>query len=143
MKLLKSLVIALALAAGAAAPAAMAHHSFAMFDRERPLTLVGTIKAFQWTNPHSWIQIDAPDDKGVVKERSVLPDWSGVWVGANDSGWDSASMPRGGIAGLPGSRIYDYVCTENNWNPITASGQTLTLGTDGKSIDKTVDSAGK
>ena len=39
----------------------------------------------------------------------------------------------------PGSRIYDYVCTENNRNPITASGQTLTLGTDGKPIDKAVD----
>jgi hypothetical protein len=39
----------------------------------------------------------------------------------------------------PGSRIYDYVCTENNRNPITATGQTLTLGTDGKPIDKTVD----
>ena len=39
----------------------------------------------------------------------------------------------------PGSRIYDYVCTENNRNPITAAGQTLTLGTDGKPIDKAVD----
>ncbi|HEY5412620.1 MAG TPA: hypothetical protein VIJ94_18020 [Caulobacteraceae bacterium] len=39
----------------------------------------------------------------------------------------------------PGSRIYDYACTENNRNPITATGQTLTLGTDGKPIDKTVD----
>jgi hypothetical protein len=43
----------------------------------------------------------------------------------------------------PGARIYDYVCTENNRNPITATGQTLTLGTDGKPIDKTVDPAGK
>ncbi len=38
-----------------------------------------------------------------------------------------------------GSRIYDYVCTENNRNPITATGQTLTLGTDGKPIDQHVD----
>ena len=43
----------------------------------------------------------------------------------------------------PGGRIYDYVCTENNRNPITATGQTLTLGTDGKPIDKSVDPAGK
>jgi hypothetical protein len=39
----------------------------------------------------------------------------------------------------PGSRIYDYVCSENNRNPITATGQTLTLGTDGKPIDQSVD----
>ncbi len=42
-----------------------------------------------------------------------------------------------------GARIYDYVCTENNRNPITATGQTLTLGTDGKPIDKTVDPGGR
>ena len=41
----------------------------------------------------------------------------------------------------PGSRIYDYVCTENNRNPITATGQTLTLGTDGKPIDQAIDPA--
>jgi hypothetical protein len=41
----------------------------------------------------------------------------------------------------PGARIYDYVCTENNRNPITATGQTLTLGTDGKPIDRDVDPA--
>lgn len=37
-----------------------------------------------------------------------------------------------------GSRVYDYVCTENNRNPITATGQTLTLGTDGAPIDKSL-----
>ena len=33
-------------------------------------------------------------------------------------------------------RAYDYACAENNRNPITADGYTLTLGTDGKPIDK-------
>ena len=42
-----------------------------------------------------------------------------------------------------GSRVYDYVCTENNRNPITATGQTLTLGTDGKPIDKSIDPSAK
>ncbi len=34
-----------------------------------------------------------------------------------------------------GTRVYDYACAENNRNPITGSGQTLTLGPDGKPID--------
>ena len=42
-----------------------------------------------------------------------------------------------------GSRVFDYACAENNRNPVTASGQTLTLGTDGKPIDKAVDPAGR
>ena len=29
-----------------------AHHSFAMFDNKQSLTLAGTVKEFQWTNPH-------------------------------------------------------------------------------------------
>jgi len=35
----------------------------------------------------------------------------------------------------PGTRVYDYACAENNRNPITSSGQTLTLGPDGNPID--------
>src|SRR5262245_9671381 len=43
------------IAAVVAANPAFAHHSFAMFDAETILTLVGTVKEFQWTNPHAWI----------------------------------------------------------------------------------------
>ena len=38
----------------------------------------------------------------------------------------------------PGTRAFDYACSENNRNPITQSGQTLTLDTEGKVIDKVV-----
>jgi len=38
-----------------------------------------------------------------------------------------------------GTRVYDYSCSENNRNPVTSSGRTLTLGPDGKPIDKVVD----
>ncbi|WP_305096230.1 DUF6152 family protein [Croceibacterium aestuarii] len=36
-----------------------AHHSTAMFDQTRKVMLSGTIREFQWTNPHCWIQIEA------------------------------------------------------------------------------------
>ena len=41
-----------------AAPAA-AHHSFAMFDQKKVLTLEGTVTEFQWTNPHAFIELEA------------------------------------------------------------------------------------
>ncbi len=44
----------------------MAHHSFDMFDMTKQVTLTGTIKDFQWTNPHTWTWIDVPNDKGGV-----------------------------------------------------------------------------
>jgi Family of unknown function (DUF6152) len=36
---------------------AVAHHSTAMYDMEKTVTLKGAIKAFHWTNPHCWIQV--------------------------------------------------------------------------------------
>jgi hypothetical protein len=48
----------LAFAAGAAvaavSSAAYAHHSFAMFDADKRVTVAGTVKEFQWTNPHAF-----------------------------------------------------------------------------------------
>jgi hypothetical protein len=37
-------------------PPASAHHSYAMFDANKLVTLDATVKEFQWTNPHSWLQ---------------------------------------------------------------------------------------
>ncbi len=54
----------LAAAVAMVAAPAWAHHSFAMFDRDKQVTLVGTVHDFQWTNPHSWIEVDVPDGKG-------------------------------------------------------------------------------
>ena len=50
---------------------ALAHHSFAMFDRQKEITLKGTVKEFQWTNPHSFIEIEAPDEKGGAISYSI------------------------------------------------------------------------
>jgi hypothetical protein len=54
-----------------AAPPALAHHSYAMFDRAKTVTLTGTIRQFRWTNPHSWIQLTVPSDNGGTDEWSV------------------------------------------------------------------------
>jgi hypothetical protein len=40
---------------------AQAHHSFAMFDQDKTITVSGTVKEFEWTNPHSWIHLTAQD----------------------------------------------------------------------------------
>lgn len=59
-----------ALLAFAALPAA-AHHSGAMFDDKAAVTLSGTVKEFQWTNPHCWIQVVVPAEQGGAVEWSV------------------------------------------------------------------------
>jgi hypothetical protein len=44
--------------------AALAHHSFAMFDPDHTMTLTGTVKEFRWVNPHSaiFVKVDGSDD---------------------------------------------------------------------------------
>lgn len=48
----------LAFAVLACAAPALAHHSFAMFDQTKIMTLDGTVQDFQWTNPHTFIDIN-------------------------------------------------------------------------------------
>src|SRR5207249_3178073 len=56
-----------ALAAFIAAPLRLeAHHSAVMFDEQKDVTLEGTIKEFQYTNPHSWLLVDVTNKDGSV-----------------------------------------------------------------------------
>jgi hypothetical protein len=56
-------VIAAVFIAAAAIPSS-AHHSFAAFDVASQKTVTGTVKQLDWTNPHIWLWIDVPNDKG-------------------------------------------------------------------------------
>jgi hypothetical protein len=55
------------LALAAAAPA-FAHHSTAMFDMTKEMSVTGTIKDFQWTQPHTWIVFEVPAAGGGAEE---------------------------------------------------------------------------
>jgi len=48
-----------------AAPS-FAHHSAVMFDDAKEVTVTGTIKEFQYTNPHSWLLVDVKNEDGSV-----------------------------------------------------------------------------
>ena len=50
---------------------AFAHHSFAVYDHTRTLTLRGSVTRFQWTNPHGFIEMDVQQSDGSVKHYSV------------------------------------------------------------------------
>jgi hypothetical protein len=78
----KTMVLAGVLVA-IAAPA-LAHHSFSMFDRERSVTVSGTVAEYEWTNPHVWIHLMVPDEKGAAREwgfemQAIAQDSAGGW----------------------------------------------------------------
>ena len=56
------------LAAGAPA---LAHHSFAMYDHTRTVTLKGEVTKFQWTNPHAYLDVDVKQKDGTTKHYSI------------------------------------------------------------------------
>ena len=54
-----------------------AHHSqAAQYDRGRTVTIEGTIVQFQYRNPHSFLHVEAPDDKGEAHRWSI--EWGGA-----------------------------------------------------------------
>jgi hypothetical protein len=61
---------------------ALAHHSGVEFDNTKVVELTGTIKEFQFKNPHTWIQVMVPDGKGGNVE------WSLEWGSPNTLGRD-------------------------------------------------------
>ena len=46
---------------------AVAHHSQAMYDSSRELSVVGTVTEFQWTNPHTWLHVTVRDETGTER----------------------------------------------------------------------------
>ena len=63
--------MAIAIAVALTASPALAHHSFAMFDLSKTITVEGTVKDFRWTNPHVFIQLLVENDSGSEQEWSI------------------------------------------------------------------------
>jgi hypothetical protein len=83
-------VAALALAVTSAP--AQPHHSFAMFDMSKEVTVKGTVKKFQWTNPHAYIQLVAKDASGREVEYSLE---MGAPMYLYARGWRPGSLKAG------------------------------------------------
>ena len=75
----------------AAAGAAAAHHSFAMFDNAKEVVLEGTVREFQWTNPHTWIQL-VVTEQGQAVEYSIEADSPNI---LSRKGWNKAIFAPG------------------------------------------------
>jgi DNA/RNA endonuclease YhcR with UshA esterase domain len=90
---MKRLQIALACILGMwMSSAAYAHHSMEGFDRDKNVTLTGTVKQFKWANPHSWIELEVPNDKGGVEIWNIEMTAPFVLIRA---GWRATSLKPG------------------------------------------------
>ena len=90
LPLLRSALVCLMLLS--AVSAASAHHSPAMFDMSQRVPLKGTVREFQWTNPHSYIQLLVRDDAGNDTE------WNLEMAAPNylyNNGWRPGTLKNG------------------------------------------------
>jgi hypothetical protein len=93
MKSVHNLVFAgLAIAAGfLAIQPAVAHHSGAEFG-DKVTEITGTVKEFQFKNPHTWIQVMVENARGAKEE------WSVEWGSPNSlarAGYRPSTFPAG------------------------------------------------
>jgi len=75
-----------------AAPGGLvAHHSFAIFDTAKTTKVSGTVTAFEWTNPHAYIEIDVAEN-GATKHWSVEMGSPSILM---QSGWKFKDLKSG------------------------------------------------
>jgi hypothetical protein len=75
-----------------AVASASAHHAAAGIDRTKTVELKGTIKAFSWQNPHSWMEVEVVNDQGKVVTWTVEMTAPSYLVRA---GWKATTVKPG------------------------------------------------
>ena len=99
----------------------VAHHSAAMFDNQKTTELTGTVKEFQWTNPHVWIQVN-------VEKAGVKEEWS-VEGGSPNSlsrnGWRKSTFSPGAAVTIRVNPMRDGTHAGNFVGAKFADGKTL------------------
>ena len=70
-----------------------AHHSTAMYDTQNPITITGTVKRFEWTNPHAFVYLEVKDEK-----TGQMVEWEVEMMSLNHLrgyGWTSKTVKQG------------------------------------------------
>ena len=68
------------------------HHSPAVFDRTKEVKLVGVVKEFRWSNPHSFIELEVRNEAGTMDTWAVEMNPPSYLVKA---GWKSTTLKAG------------------------------------------------
>jgi hypothetical protein len=109
-----SIIGAVAVSIGIAAPLA-AHHSFAaQFDGSKPITLQGMVTKVEWRNPHIWVYLDVKDADGSVTAWQCE---GGAPNALTRQGWSRASLESGEPLTIEGYLAKDgsKTCNARTW----------------------------
>ena len=101
----KILAAASLLVIAAFAAPAVAHHSFAMFDPDKTVTLKGTVKEFEWTNPHVWMRINVVDP-ATGKTMQYAMEMGSV-IRSTKDGWKADTIKPGDVISVTMAPLKD------------------------------------
>jgi hypothetical protein len=115
-----------AAAVGVLMDAAAAHHSLAMFDRDHPIELLGTVQEFRFTSPHTYIllKVERADGDPVVWDLEGNSPNNLAW-----DGWSSTTIRPGDRlrmkieplrSGTPGGAWYPRQVSHEDGTPVVA-----------------------
>ena len=77
-----------------------AHHSTAMYDGQNPITISGTVKKFEWTNPHAFVYLEVKDEK-----TGKMVEWEVEMMSLNhlkSYGWTRDTVKEGDVISCTG-----------------------------------------
>jgi hypothetical protein len=103
-----------------------AHHSFAaQYDRDKPITLKGSVTRLEWANPHVYFYMDVADTKGLVSNWAIEGQAPSVLYRA---GWRKDSTKYGDVVTVNGFLARDGSKLVNMQSAILADGRNLFVG---------------
>jgi hypothetical protein len=126
---MRALTLSVATLLASAVGSVSAHHSYGMFDMQKEVKLAGTVKEYQWTNPHVWIQLIVKDASGKEVEWAIE---SNAINGMLRTGWSRKTLKAGDKISMVINPLKNSTEPGGSLVSATINGQTLSGGGGGQ-----------
>jgi hypothetical protein len=121
----RRVALVVALVAGIGTALVSAHHSFAaQYDRDKPITLKGSVTRIEWMNPHVYFYLDVAD--GAATAHWAIE--GGAPTSLYRNGWRKDSLKVGDVVTVHGYLARDGTKLANMANAILADGREVLGG---------------